>query len=78
MGADNRNNRQTGARKFEAHPEEVDRDRVGLKAAENRRSGLMRNVDETIDKTLQSDAVDQRPMQDRKPERRGRSEPKGR
>ena len=55
------NNRQTGARKFEAHPEEVDRDKVGLEAAENRPSHLMRDVGETIDKTRQSDAVDQRP-----------------
>ncbi len=55
------NNRQTGARKFEAHPEEVDRDRIGLEAAGNRPSHLMRDVDETIEKTRQSDSVDQKP-----------------
>ena len=55
------NNRLTGARKFEPHPEEVDRDRVDLEAAGNRPSRLMRDVDETIEKTRQSDAVDQPP-----------------
>lgn len=61
MNSRNFNNRQTGARKFEAHPEEVDRDRVGLEAAENRPSRLMQDVAETMEKTRQSDAVDQRP-----------------
>jgi len=69
MVANNRNNRQTGARKFEAHPEEVDRDRVGIGAAENRRSGLMREVDETMEGTLESDALDQRPPPEQRPRR---------
>lgn len=71
MAAGTFNNRQTGARKFEAHPEEVDRDRVGLGAAENRPSQLMRDVDETVDKTRQSDAVDQKPRKTKRLQRRG-------
>ena len=65
MAAGNENNRETGARKLPRHPEEVDRDKVGLEAAENRRSGLTRPVDETLEKTRQSDAVDQRPARGR-------------
>jgi hypothetical protein len=56
---DDENNRETGGRIPVARPGEVDRDKAGLEQAENRRSGLRQPADETMEKTRQSDSVDQ-------------------
>jgi hypothetical protein len=47
---------ETGARKLESRPDEVDRDKVGLDAAGNRSHGLMQRPDEVPEQTRQSDA----------------------
>ncbi len=55
-----RNDRETGARKFPLHPDATDTDRENIDAAENKpppkSQGLSQDIDETIDKTRQSDA----------------------
>jgi hypothetical protein len=54
-----RNDRETGARKFPLHPDATDTDRENIDAAENKpppkSQGLSQEIDETIDKTRQSD-----------------------
>jgi hypothetical protein len=54
-----RNDRETGARKFPLRPDATDTDRENIDAAENKpppsSQGLSQDIDETIDKTHQSD-----------------------
>jgi hypothetical protein len=54
-----RNDRETGARKFPLRPDATDKDRENIDAAENKpppdSQGLLQDIDETIDKTRQSD-----------------------
>ena len=56
---DDENHRETGGRIPIARPSESDRDKAGLERAKNRSSGLRQPADETMEKTRQSDSVDQ-------------------
>lgn len=49
------NHRETGARKYPPEPGEMDRDRAGLEAAENKGSGLSEPMSETPEKVRKSD-----------------------
>ncbi len=59
------NHRETGARELRSAPSETDRDREGIEAAENERpadgQGLSQNINETNDKTRQSEGTGQPP-----------------
>ncbi|MDQ2633448.1 MAG: hypothetical protein M3Y43_11145 [Pseudomonadota bacterium] len=59
------NHRETGARKLQSAPLETDRDREGIEAAENKPpadgQGLSQNIDETNEKTRQSEGTGQPP-----------------
>jgi hypothetical protein len=59
------NRRETGARKLQSAPDETDRDREGIEAAENKRPadglGLSQDINETNDKTRQSEGTRQPP-----------------
>ena len=59
------NRRETGARELQSAPAETDRDREGIEAAENKppadRQGLSQNMDETNDKTRQSEGTGRPP-----------------
>jgi hypothetical protein len=54
----NRNDRETGARKFPADPREHDRDKAGLEAAENESHGLTEPQGDHPQETLKSDSRD--------------------
>ena len=56
--ASNRNDRETGARKFPADPGERDRDKAGLEAAENESHGLTEPQSDHPQETLKSDSRD--------------------
>ena len=60
------NDRETGGRIPVARPGEIDRDKAGLDKAKNSPSGLRQSEDETMDKTRQSDSVDQSRSRDKK------------
>ncbi len=59
------NRRETGARKLQSAPDETDRDREGVDAAENKQPagglGLSQDINETNDKTRQSEGTRHRP-----------------
>ena len=52
------NDRETGARKFPAFPNETDRDKEGLEAAENEGSGLSEPMSDIPEKVRKSDGRD--------------------
>ena len=52
------NDRETGARKFPAFPNETDRDKEGLEAAENEGSGLSEPMTDVPEKVRKSDGRD--------------------